>query len=91
MQIEIIYGAANMPGGATDEERKAAREKYAAGPLRITLGMYEERLKRTTGPFLLGQQISLADLWGYFIVGMLLKGFVRVGRIRETIASTAAP
>ena len=79
LQTRIIYGAGNVPGGATEEEKKAAREKYAAGPLRTILGMYEERLKRTTGPFLLGQQISLADLWGYFVVGTILQGAVRVG------------
>ena len=79
MQLEIMYGI-NWPMGGTAEEKKAARESFAAGPLLTILGMYEERLKRTSGPFLLGRQISLADLWAYYAVSGILKGWVSAGR-----------
>ena len=79
MQLEIMYGI-NWPQGATTEEKKAAREKFAAGPLLTVLRMYEERLKRTSGPFLLGGQISIADLWAYYSVSGILKGWVSAGR-----------
>ena len=81
MQLEFMYGI-NWPQGATTEEKKAAREKFAAGPLLTILGMYGERLKRSSGPFLLGGQISLADLWTYFNVSGILKGWVSAGRER---------
>ena len=76
MQLRIVYGAAGFPGGATPELKKAAREKYAAGPLLNSLKLFETRLKRTSGPFLLGQQISLADLWAFFVFGGVVDGGV---------------
>jgi glutathione S-transferase len=72
--ISIIYGATNAPGGDTKEEKKAAREKYAAGPLKMYLQMYEDRLKKFPGPFILGSQISLADLWARFTLDMIDSG-----------------
>ena len=77
-QLRIVYGATNVPSGATDEAKKAAREKFAAGTLRVSLGLYEDRLKKTTGPFLLGDQVSLADLWAFFLIPNILNGGVRV-------------
>merc|ERR1711871_1347247 len=72
--IEIIYGASKAPGGATPQEKKAAREAFAAGPMAKAFAAYEARLARTEGPFLLGSQISVADLWCYFVVNMILNG-----------------
>ena len=83
MQIRIVYGAATFPGGDTPEAKKAAREKYAAGPLLNSLKLFELRLKKTPGPFLLDKQMTLADLWAFFVYGGVVIGGVSGDKRRD--------
>jgi len=72
--IEIMYATSFAPGGATDEEKKAAREMFRDGPMKTGFDRFTVRLKRTEGPFLLGTQFTLADLWCYWVLAMIKAG-----------------
>ena len=75
--IDIIYAVQDAPSikGKEEEEGKAIRGAFADATVKPGLAMFAKRLDaRGGGPFLMGAQMTLADLWGAFVVGMLKKG-----------------
>jgi len=72
--IEIIYECQRCPGGKDEEEKKAAREAFGAGPLKVGLKLFTQKLSASEGPFILGSQLTLADLWVYFVINMIKVG-----------------
>lgn len=74
--IEIVYGATESPSiaGKSEEEAKAIRTAFKDGPLLMLMGMWNKRLEASGGPFLLGAQMTIADLWAYFTVNMIVTG-----------------
>ncbi|KAJ1475498.1 hypothetical protein T484DRAFT_1968027 [Baffinella frigidus] len=52
------------PKDSDEATRQAAREAYQrSGFLRVGMELLEGRLKQSSGPFLLGSQLSIADLY----------------------------
>eukprot|EP00414_Alexandrium_minutum_P004614 CAMPEP_0113820110 /NCGR_PEP_ID=MMETSP0328-20130328/1075_1 /TAXON_ID=39455 /ORGANISM="Alexandrium minutum" /LENGTH=206 /DNA_ID=CAMNT_0000788043 /DNA_START=24 /DNA_END=644 /DNA_ORIENTATION=+ /assembly_acc=CAM_ASM_000350 len=63
------------PQDADAEKKKTLREAYAKdGLLRKVMGLMEVRLQETPGPFLLGEEASLADYAVYTLSSMIDKG-----------------
>jgi glutathione S-transferase len=60
------------PGGATPEEKKTAREEYAAGFLTTALTALEKRV--TPGPWVAGDDLSIGDLTLLMLTEMICIG-----------------
>ena len=63
------------PGADTPEEKKKLREAYGAGHLKKAMTLLEGRLAAdASGPFVLGNTITYADLVIFGLVQMILDG-----------------
>merc|ERR1712039_946948 len=63
------------PQDPDEEVKKKKREEYAEGKLKAYMNDIDKILKSKGGPFILGKQISVADLiLKYFLLDMITSG-----------------
>ena len=65
----------SIPQGPAGDELKEKREAWMAGKLATYAAYFEAHLEASGGPFFLGADLSLADLWIEALVSMLAAGF----------------
>jgi glutathione S-transferase len=63
------------PSDADDAARKIKRESFMADVLPRYMGLITSRVERSSGPFVLGKKISIADLFIFGIIGLIYVGF----------------
>jgi glutathione S-transferase len=71
--LDEMWSAA--PFGGAPEELKAKREAWIAAISGKQFKYFERRLSESGGPFVLGSELSVADLWLFTLADMITTGF----------------